>query len=143
MQIREFMTQDHRECDESFAGVEEAVEKGDFAKAMSAFESFKERTIRHFAREEELLFPEFTAVTGMRGGPVEVMEYEHEQIRSLFPQLDEALKNGDKDGFLGISEGMMILLQQHNMKEEQMLYNMIQMHLGERNDELVGLLQDM
>ena len=143
MQIREFMTQDHRDCDGSFAGVEEAVEKGDFAGARAAFETFKEKTLRHFAREEELLFPEFTAVTGMRGGPVEVMEYEHEQIRSLFAPLDEALANGDADGFYGTSEGMMILLQQHNMKEEQMLYNMIQMHLGERNDELVGLLEGL
>lgn len=143
MQIREFMVQDHRECDESFANVEEAVENGDFARARVAFDEFKERTLRHFAREEELLFPEFTAATGMSGGPVEVMKYEHEQLRILFNQLENALKNADKDEFLGTSEGMMILLQQHNMKEEQMLYNMIQMHLDTRNDELVGLLQAM
>lgn len=143
MQIREFMTNDHRECDESFSELERLIENGDFAGALTAFESFKKQTLRHFAREEDLLFPEFTAVTGMRGGPVEVMEYEHEQLRGLLAQLEESLKNADKDGCLGICDGAMILLQQHNMKEEQMLYNMIQMHLGERNDELVGRLQDM
>ncbi len=143
MEIREFMTHDHRVCDESFAIVEDLVSRGDFEGAKAAFEDFKIKTIRHFAREEELLFPEFSAITGMVGGPIEVMNYEHAQISALFPQLEAALTNGDTDEFLGVSEGMMILLQQHNMKEEQMLYNMIQMHLGGRNDEFIGRLEKM
>ena len=36
----------------------------------------------------------------------------------------EALENKDKDAYLSLAESMMILLQQHNMKEEQMLYAM-------------------
>ena len=35
-----------------------------------------------------------------------------------------ALDDKDKDAFLSLAESMMILLQQHNMKEEQMLYAM-------------------
>ena len=37
---------------------------------------------------------------------------------------------------------MNILLQQHNAKEEQMLYTMIQQHLGGQNDEIVKKLQE-
>jgi hemerythrin-like domain-containing protein len=36
----------------------------------------------------------------------------------------EAIENKDSDAFLSIAESMMIMLQQHNMKEEQMLYSM-------------------
>ena len=36
----------------------------------------------------------------------------------------EALLDKDKDAYLSLAESMMILLQQHNMKEEQMLYAM-------------------
>jgi hemerythrin-like domain-containing protein len=36
----------------------------------------------------------------------------------------EAVESQDKDVYLSLCESMMILLQQHNMKEEQMLYAM-------------------
>jgi hemerythrin-like domain-containing protein len=36
----------------------------------------------------------------------------------------ETLENQDQDAYLSLAESMMILLQQHNMKEEQMLYSM-------------------
>ena len=36
----------------------------------------------------------------------------------------EALQKRDMQSSLSLSESMMILLQQHNMKEEQMLYAM-------------------
>ncbi|RDU56155.1 hemerythrin HHE cation-binding protein [Helicobacter sp. MIT 00-7814] len=142
MQIKEFMTQDHRECDSHFALVEEALQEGDFKKAQEEFEKFISHTLRHFAQEEELLFVEFSNATGMSGGPVEVMKYEHSQLRGLLEQLKGALVSQNAQEFFGISEGMMILLQQHNMKEEQMLYNMIQMQLGGRNDELVEKLKN-
>ena len=35
-----------------------------------------------------------------------------------------------KNHFFGVSESLMMLMQQHNMKEEQMLYKMADMHLG-------------
>jgi hemerythrin-like domain-containing protein len=36
----------------------------------------------------------------------------------------EAVERKDTDAYLSLAESMMILLQQHNMKEEQMLYAM-------------------
>ena len=143
MQIREYMTNDHRECDEIFAKVEELVGKKDFEAAKEAFKSFKERTLHHFKQEEEFLFVEFTKATGMVGGPVEVMTYEHNQMRAIFENMQNALDSGNANEFFGFGESMMILLQQHNMKEEQMLYNMIQMHLDSRNDQIVQQLQEM
>lgn len=126
----------------AFSLVEGALQEGDFKKAKEEFEKFMGHTLRHFAQEEELLFVEFSNATGFSGGPVEVMKYEHNQLRGLLEQLKGALDSQNTQEFFGISEGMMILLQQHNMKEEQMLYNMIQMHLGGRNDEFVEKLKN-
>ena len=53
-----------------------------------------------------------------------VMKHEHEQVRGLMGKMAEAIENEDKDAYLSLAESMMILLQQHNMKEEQMLYAM-------------------
>jgi hemerythrin-like domain-containing protein len=52
------------------------------------------------------------------------MRYEHEQVKGLIGKLAQALESQDRDAYLSLCESMMILLQQHNMKEEQMLYAM-------------------
>lgn len=143
MEMREFMTNDHRACDEEFGKIEELVSSGEFEGAKAAFSAYKAHTLKHFSQEEDLLFVEFTNATGISGGPVEVMTYEHNQMRGVLEQLQDAIESGNADSFFGLSEAMMIMLQQHNMKEEQMLYNMIQMHLNDKNDELVEKLRAM
>ena len=122
--ISAFMTDDHRACDERLADVETQVGAGRWPAAQAAWRDF-ERAIRcHFAREEELLFPAFERATGQAGGPTMVMRMEHDQMRALFAQLETALGGADRDRFLGLSETLMVLMQQHNMKEEQILYPM-------------------
>ena len=124
MTIVEYMTREHRACDEEFAKAEKAVMDGDFENAKKLYEKFHEDTQRHFFKEETELFPTFEEVTGMREGPTQMMRMEHEQMRELFVRMQKSLDGEDKDTFLSISESLMILLQQHNMKEEQMLYTM-------------------
>ena len=124
MIISQFMTQEHRDCDTEFAAAEQAAANGDWAEAETKFLAFSDDTLRHFKREEEELFPAFEAQTGSSEGPTQVMRYEHEQVRGLIGKLAEALESQDKDAYLSLCESMMILLQQHNMKEEQMLYAM-------------------
>jgi len=124
MQISQFMTHEHRECDTHFAEAEQAAANGDWDAAEKAFLTFSNETLRHFKREEDELFPAFEAQTGNTEGPTQVMRYEHEQVKGLIGKLAEALESQDKDAYLSLCESMMILLQQHNMKEEQMLYAM-------------------
>jgi hemerythrin-like domain-containing protein len=58
-------------------------------------------------------------------------------------QLLEAIENDNKDKFFGLSETLMILLQQHNMKEEQMLYTMAQQHLSADADRIVEMMDSL
>lgn len=124
MIISQYMTHEHRECDTLFAQAEQAAAAGEWAKAEEEFLAFSNETLRHFKKEEEELFPTFEAQTGSSEGPTQVMRYEHEQVKGLIGKLAHALENQDKDAYLSLCESMMILLQQHNMKEEQMLYAM-------------------
>jgi hemerythrin-like domain-containing protein len=124
MIISHYMKGEHRACDEHFAEAEKAVIEGDFDKAQELFVKFAEDTLGHFAKEEEILFPEFEEVTGSTEGPTNMMRYEHDQMRDLIGRMAGAVEEQDKDAYLSIAESMMILLQQHNMKEEQMLYAM-------------------
>jgi len=129
MIISSYMKQEHRECDTLFAEAEKAIAESNWEKANEKFLAFSNETITHFKKEEEELFPAFEQATGMTQGPTQMMRYEHEQIRGLIGNMAEAFENKDKDTSLSITESMMILLQQHNMKEEQMLYAMIDRQL--------------
>ena len=141
MTIKDFMTHKHRECDHFLAEAEEAAEKGDFDTALERYLAFKNETLKHFDMEEEYLFPMFEQKTGMTQGPTQVMRMEHAQAKSLFEKMDEAYNAKDKERIFGLGESMNILLQQHNAKEEQMLYTMIQQHFMGENDEIVQKLQ--
>ncbi|PHS37990.1 MAG: hemerythrin HHE cation-binding protein [Sulfurovum sp.] len=124
MIITNYMKNEHRECDTLFAKTEEAIAEGAWEVADQHFLAFTNETLLHFKKEEEGLFPAFEAQTGMSQGPTQVMRYEHEQVRNLISKMAEALGKKDKDASLSLAESMMILIQQHNMKEEQMLYAM-------------------
>ena len=44
--------------------------------------------------------------------------------------MSEALSNGDREEILEVGETMMILMQQHNVKEEGILYPMADQHFA-------------
>lgn len=140
--IKEFLSTDHSRCDEIFAQMEEkAGESLSSARALCL--EFKEATERHFQMEEKVMFLEFETKTGMTEGPTAMMRHEHIQMRNLLQQMLEAIDANNKDRFFGLSETLMILLQQHNMKEEQMLYPMAQQHLSAESDRIVDMMESL
>jgi len=140
--IKEYLSHDHTRCDELFAKMEDSASKS-LSDAKESYEEFAKATERHFQMEERVMFVEFEAKTGMTEGPTAMMRHEHAQMRSLAKQMSEALEAGDKDKFFGLSETLMILMQQHNMKEEQMLYTMAQQHLSAEAPRVVDMMESM
>ncbi|MHB9117250.1 MAG: hemerythrin domain-containing protein [Burkholderiales bacterium] len=122
--ISEFLTQAHHHCDNLFAAAENAVVEGDWEAAARHFTDFEKETERHFHMEESLMFPAFEKAAGMSMGPTEVMRMEHSQMREVFAEMAEGVRLRNKAAYLGASETMLMLMQQHNLKEEQMLYRM-------------------
>jgi len=135
MNISDYMKPEHRACDNLFAEAEGAVINGNFAAAETFFTQFSDETLRHFHKEESVLFPTFEEVTGMREGPTQMMRQEHEQMRELISRLGKAVEAKDKDTYIAVAEPLMILMQQHNMKEEQMLYAMCDRSIPDESKE--------
>ncbi|MCK9472583.1 hemerythrin domain-containing protein [Sulfurimonas sp.] len=140
--IKEYLSADHGHCDELFASMEDAVTK-DIGSAKASYEEFAKRTERHFQMEERIMFLEFEQKTGMTQGPTAMMRHEHTQMRNLISDMGKAIDAKDKDKFFGISETLMILMQQHNMKEEQMLYIMAQQHLSAESERIIDMMRSM
>ena len=128
--ISSFLTKDHRACDEEFANLENAVASDNWEESAIKLNKFITDLLHHFDMEEKVMFPTFEEVTGMTQGPTMIMRMEHDQMRQLLNALQEDLDKKDKNHFFGVSESLMMLMQQHNMKEEQMLYAMADVHLG-------------
>ncbi|RLA49301.1 MAG: hemerythrin domain-containing protein [Gammaproteobacteria bacterium] len=134
--ISEFMQHSHRQCDELYAAAEEAVANQDWDTATVGWRAFTSEFNTHITeREEGLLFPALEAANGPPG-PIAVMRGEHEQMRALVAQMNEALAARDQPRFLGLGETLMMLTQQHNMKEENILYPIMDQCIANEADNL-------
>lgn len=120
----------HQHCDTLFSESEQGLANGDWTDAQRRFSAFQQEVERHFRCEEDTLFPAFEAATGMTSGPTQVMRMEHAQMRGLLAQMASALHGQDEDEFSGAAETLLILMQQHNMKEENILYPMCDQHVA-------------
>ena len=135
--LTETLSADHRRCDRLFAKAEGLMNDGDWEAARSLLAQFAGALEAHFRMEEEVLFPKLLAHVP---GPVQVMLMEHAQMRQVLEALLDASAAGDRDGGLGQAETLFILLQQHNAKEEQILYPMADRTLAAGR---TGLLTEM
>jgi hemerythrin-like domain-containing protein len=97
--------------------------------------------MHHLAMEEAVLFPAFEARTGMSMGPTEVMRSEHAQMRGLLQEMAGAVASADQNRYLGLSETLNMLMQQHNLKEENMLYPMSDQVLAADRDSLIHAME--
>lgn len=126
-----FLTQDHRECDEVWAELEAVASEGRREAATSLFGEFETVMRRHFDFEEQHLFPAFEQATGMQGfGPTAVMRHEHAHMRRVLEEMQDAVRHGDLEALLAQGDTLLMLVQQHNVKEEQILYPACDARLG-------------
>ena len=58
------------------------------------------------------------------GGPTAMMRMEHQQMRGLLDQIGEAMEAGNAQEAMDIGDTLLMMTQQHNVKEEGMLYPM-------------------
>lgn len=141
--ILDYMTKQHGKCDEHFATAELQVSKGNWQEANATFNEFVNMTERHFTMEEQVLFRHIERTMGSSGGPVAVMRMEHSQVRELLKNMTELFEQKDRDGFLGAAETLLILMQQHNMKEEQILYPMAERILGDGQAQVIEEMENL
>ncbi len=128
--IASYLSGDHESCDQLFADAEQAAAGGRWDESGRLFEQLRTAVERHFEAEEQILFPAIEARMRDTMGPTRVMRREHEQIREGLDELAGALEQKDPSRYLGAADALLIMIQQHNVKEEQILYPMGDRLLG-------------
>ncbi len=129
--INDYMMQDHAACDARFERAADAARSASWAALQSEAGAFLDHIARHIELEEDLLFPAFEHDAGMSsGGPTGTMRSEHQQMQPIFAQMRAAAEARDAAAYLDAAQALHELLQQHNMKEELMMYPMLDQSLG-------------
>jgi len=138
--IVNYLSTDHRRCDDLLAQLENAVSNTEWDAALCFFLGFNRAIEHHFAMEQDVLFPAFEQALGSSAGPTAVMRSEHEQLRGLIDLLRGALQRREQAAFFDHADTLRIMNHQHNLKEESMLYPMADRMLSGR---LPAVLESM
>ncbi len=138
--ITDAFTQDHHRCDQLLAAAETSLGSGDWVAIAQVADALCTAMEAHFALEEGTLFPELTQVFRVAANPIEVMLSEHAQMRALLLDLTDAVAEHDKETCVGVLETLHFAVQQHNYKEEAVLYPMADGALRERAPEISDML---
>lgn len=121
--ITEYLSAEHRRCDELFANAEAAAENGDPAATLAGFNALHQEMENHFLKEENSVFLAMERITGSyMTGPTNDMRMEHGQMRGLFEDMQAALEAENTSAYVGMLDTLLMLMQLHNMKEEQSVF---------------------
>lgn len=134
--LSQALVREHGEIDDAITRCADIPVAGPDARA--ALRRAVAELRRHIYVEEELLFPPLRAA-GMTG-PILVMLREHAQMWPVLATLDrELVERVDDDELHRACRQLLVLLQHHNPKEEQILYPQVDHVVGD--DERHGVLQ--
>jgi iron-sulfur cluster repair protein YtfE (RIC family) len=139
--VSQYLQTEHRYCDELFDLIEPLAVAAKWQEAREALLAFQTALTQHLDREERVLFPAMEAAHGGPMGPTRMMRMEHDGMRDLLVQMEEAVGRADAEQLSAVVETLRILLQQHNMKEESVLYPMADRLLADRIGDLLQAME--
>ncbi|GAA1415261.1 hemerythrin [Glutamicibacter uratoxydans] len=138
--LAEAFTREHHEID---AGIEEYLnsEENDAATRARPLLRVVDALRRHIYLEEEIVFPYLPQ--GMLQMPLMVMRREHGELWRRMDVLEESIRSasGDSATLGSDCQELLALLDNHNSKEEPIIYPHMDQSLGEEDQRRVaGLL---
>lgn len=137
--LKDVLERDHREIDDALEGYADGSVSSTHAQL--GLKRAVNELRRHIYAEEELLFPALRDA-GMTG-PILVMLREHGQMWAILDTLDEGLVDGAGDEVMrSACRELLLLLQDHNPKEELILYPQVDRVVGENASVHVRELLD-
>lgn len=141
--IATYLDQDHRRCDDQYAMAESDVILRHWDAARSHFGRFLQMFGLHLEKEERVLFPRLDHALGNGYGPTVVMRAEHRQMRALLADMHSAIAREDHEGFFDHADTLRILMRQHNLKEEGILYPQADHVLASQADEVLASMETL
>lgn len=140
--ICEYLAHDHKRCDDLFLIVEASIAQHDWAQAEVDFQDFYHALLGHLESEESIVFPALEKAIFNAATPIAMLRAEHALIRGIAERLQDALWRHAPADFLLHAETLTILAQQHGVKEEEMLYPLLDRILSGNVQPIVDALRE-
>ncbi|HEY8856292.1 MAG TPA: hemerythrin domain-containing protein [Rugosibacter sp.] len=122
MTITRLLIAHHKKCEDMMLTAKEVAAQLDWTKVDMILRELSTELEKHLSVEEDVIFPAYEKASGIRSGPTQVMRQEHHQMRGLLQTLQQVLADQENEIFIKMIDTLIGLMQQHNMKEEQVLY---------------------
>jgi hemerythrin-like domain-containing protein len=116
---------DHKRCGDLFNHAESCVVQRDWREAEFSFLNFRDALQRHIQMEEHVLLPAFEQMMDDAQDPISLLRIEHRQLLGMLERMSETIRRREAVDFLLHAETFALLKQQHGVKEEEMLYPML------------------
>lgn len=120
------------------------VEENSFIQLIEEVKNFSTKIDHHSVREENYLFRVMEGYLGKEGGPITVMEYEHEQARGFIDEFMEKTKSyspstpDEMNKLALLIKNAYYTLLDHFAKEEQVLFPMAERLLSQDEKDMLN-----
>lgn len=130
--VKGALSHDHDTVDLLLAEVLGAVAADELARAAGTLRELVSHVARHMDFEERILFPIFESATRQDAGqgPTALLRDEHDRIRSALAEMTHALAEASREPFARALGELEALLPGHNVREERVLYRVVDRVLG-------------
>ncbi len=142
--VTEYFEADHHRLDTLLNEAISKLRAGSLLAAREVYHRFAEGIRRHMLAEETILFPLVERAYGFAVGAKTVVGAEHGTIRELLDRLGTLLLSEQPEGCVGVVLELLEVLARHDMKEERVLYPMVDRQLDDqRRVELVARVAEL
>lgn len=138
--ICEYLAAEHQRCDRLFSKVESCIVQRDWEAAGKQFLLFEDAMGRHIVMEESILFPAFMNAVSGASAPIAMLRSEHQRLKLIFERFAESLQERNLREFALHADSYVLLVRQHSMKEEEMLYPLLDRILADSRGRIVDAM---
>lgn len=130
--ICDYLCHEHHHCDAMFERMQGSLDRQDWSGLDTHFHQFDDALKQHMRMEEKVLFPAFLRFIQQAEGPISMLRLEHQRIQTVLERMLDALKRFNTIDFLLHTETLTLLIRQHYVKEEEMLYPLLDRVLSDK-----------
>jgi hemerythrin-like domain-containing protein len=132
-----YLARDHAQCEAMYLAALASVTARDWPRAALRFAGFAQALTCHMAMEEMVVFTAVEQATGTHADPIQALRIEHQQLRGILQRLAGAIAQRHMIDFSDHADTFRIMLQQHSLKEDGILYPLADYVLRARHAELI------
>ncbi|RZI42047.1 hemerythrin domain-containing protein [Herbaspirillum sp. HC18] len=140
--ICEYLKFDHQRCDDLFERVETSIAERNWKDGIHRFRLYDNLMRQHIRMEEKILLPAFAQAMAGSAGPISMLQAEHVRIHGLIERMWEAIREFNAIDFALHAETLTLLMQEHTMKEDDMLYPLLDRALGANSAKIVRAMAE-